>query len=126
MKLNTRQLAFCREYMVDSNAKQAALRAGYAPKTAEHNASKLLCHVGIKENIARRQRNREVKCEATVDMVLHGLLDIAQANGKGAVRAWELIGKHLGMWDERRETQDSWNVLAAEAKEARDAAVRED
>ena len=34
--LNDRQKRFCDEYLVDGNAKQAALRAGYSPKTAEY------------------------------------------------------------------------------------------
>ena len=32
--MNARQKRFCDEYLIDCNAKQAAIRAGYSPKTA--------------------------------------------------------------------------------------------
>jgi len=41
-ELNPKQLRFCHEYIIDCNGKQAAIRAGYAPKNAEITASKYL------------------------------------------------------------------------------------
>ena len=40
--LNPKQKRFVSEYLIDLNAKQAAIRAGYSPKTAEVQASRLL------------------------------------------------------------------------------------
>lgn len=51
--LTAKQLAFCKEYVVDHNGTQAAIRAGYSEKTAQEQASRLLCNVMIKEEIGR-------------------------------------------------------------------------
>ena len=51
--LNPKQAAFCREYIRDCNGRQAAIRAGYAPKTAEVMAAKLLRIVKVKTEISR-------------------------------------------------------------------------
>ena len=40
--LTKKQRLLCREYMIDMNGKLAAIRAGYSPKTAEQQASRLL------------------------------------------------------------------------------------
>ena len=117
MALNARQTAFCREYMVDGIAEQAALRAGYAPKTARHMAHRLLAHVGIKAEIARRQARQEQVAEVTVAEVVAGLRRCALS---GNVRAWELLGKHIGMWEERAEGNDSWNRLTVDAAQPED------
>jgi len=54
--LNARQLRFVEEYVVDLNATQAAIRAGYSAKTASQSASRLLRHVKVAERIAARQK----------------------------------------------------------------------
>ena len=41
MALTDKQKRFCEEYLIDLNATQAAIRAGYSPKTAEQTASRL-------------------------------------------------------------------------------------
>ncbi len=58
-----KQAKFCEEYIVDLNAKQAAIRADYSPKTAEQQASRLLSNVKIQNYIKqlKRQRANELK-----------------------------------------------------------------
>ncbi|HSP41826.1 MAG TPA: terminase small subunit, partial [Luteolibacter sp.] len=51
--LSAKQAAFCREYLVDLNGTQAAIRAGYSEKTARSQAGRLLTKVDIEEEIAR-------------------------------------------------------------------------
>ena len=51
--LNPRQLAFCREYAVDHNGTQAAIRAGYTPSGAEVQAVRLLKDDRVRAEIAR-------------------------------------------------------------------------
>lgn len=51
--LTNKQIAFCREYVKDSNGKQAAIRAGYSVKTAEVIASQVLRLVKVKQEIGR-------------------------------------------------------------------------
>jgi phage terminase small subunit len=52
--LNAKQTAFVREYLIDSNGKQAAIRAGYAPKNAEVRASELLRKSKVKSLLAEK------------------------------------------------------------------------
>lgn len=48
MKLTDRQKTFCEEYLIDLNATQAAIRAGYSPATANRIGSRLLTNVVIR------------------------------------------------------------------------------
>lgn len=45
--MTDKQARFCEEYMIDLNATQAAIRAGYSPKTANEQAARLLANVSI-------------------------------------------------------------------------------
>lgn len=49
--MNEKQVRFCEEYIIDHNATQAAIRAGYSEKTAPQIASRLLRDVKVKEKI---------------------------------------------------------------------------
>ena len=49
MSLNLRQQLFVQEYLKDPNATQAAIRAGYSPRTAHSCGPRLLENVGVKE-----------------------------------------------------------------------------
>lgn len=51
--LNPKQKAFCREYNKDFNGTQAAIRAGYSPKTANEQAARLLAKVSVQAEIKR-------------------------------------------------------------------------
>jgi len=51
--LNPKRLAFCREYVADSNGTQAAIRAGYSENTAQEQASQLLSILMVQQEIAR-------------------------------------------------------------------------
>lgn len=79
-KLNNRQKRFCDEYLVDLNATQAAIRAGYTAKYANTNAFKLLQNTAIKDYIQKRQADRMERTEITQDMVLRELALIAFSN----------------------------------------------
>ena len=79
-KLNDRQKKFCDEYLIDLNATQAAIRAGYTAKYANTNANKLLQNTTIAEYIAERQEARQKRTEITQDMVLREIANIAFAN----------------------------------------------
>ncbi len=49
--MNEKQVRFCEEYIIDHNATQAAIRAGYSPKTAGVQACELLKKPNIQEKI---------------------------------------------------------------------------
>lgn len=62
MALTGKQEMFCREYLIDLNATQAAIRSGYSVKTANRIAAKLLSKVDIQNRIAelKAKRNEDV------------------------------------------------------------------
>ncbi len=69
-KLTDPQIKFCLEYIKDFNATQAAIRAGYSPKTAVVQASRLLSKANIQEYIQQRAQKIEEKSEIDLAMVL--------------------------------------------------------
>jgi phage terminase small subunit len=69
MSLNPKQQRFVAEYLVDLNATQAAIRAGYSAKWAEKNATRLTGNDGIVAAIAEGTKKQLAKVELTADMV---------------------------------------------------------
>ncbi|EMA4560283.1 terminase small subunit [Klebsiella pneumoniae] len=78
MALTDKQEMFCREYLIDLNATQAAIRAGYSARTANRTASENLSKPDIQSRIAelKAQRNDLVGINATY--VLNRLVEIDQ------------------------------------------------
>lgn len=78
--LTAKQEAFCREYLVDFNATQAALRAGYAKKSARQQAADLLSkpNIAARLQVLMEERNKRVDVDA--DWVLRRLVMIASAD----------------------------------------------
>ena len=79
-KLTARQQRFCDEYLIDLNATQAAIRAGYSEKTAMEQGYQLLQKTSVAEYIAERKADRIERTEITQDMVLKELAIIAFSN----------------------------------------------
>jgi phage terminase small subunit len=71
--LTARQKLFVLEYLKDLNATQAAIRAGYSPKTAQEQSSRLLSNVMVAEEIAKEDKKLFDKLELTAEMVLKGV-----------------------------------------------------
>lgn len=80
MALTPKQKRFCEEYLIDLNATQAAIRAGYSLKTAEQTASRLLRNVKVQEYIAKRQKELSRSTEITQERVIKELALIAFSN----------------------------------------------
>ena len=104
--LQTKRQSFAREFLVDHNATQAAVRAGYSERTAKQQGSRLLTYADVQAEIAELERaQREVEA---VDRhyVLTGLRRLAEtAESESArVRSLELLGKSLKMFTETVET----------------------
>ncbi|EOC0077717.1 terminase small subunit [Cronobacter turicensis] len=78
MALTGKQEMFCREYLIDLNATQAAIRAGYSVKTANRTASENLSKPDIQNRIAelKNKRNEDVGINAAY--VLQRLVEIDQ------------------------------------------------
>lgn len=78
--LTTKQTLFVREYLIDLNATQAAIRAGYSSRTAEAQGSKVLNERKVAAAIAAAMQERAERTELTADMVIAELRKIAFAN----------------------------------------------
>ena len=101
--LTPKQQRFVEEYLVDLNATQAAIRAGYSVKTAKEQGSQNLTKLHIREAVEVAKAKRTERTEITQDMVIEGLhkeatRDDASASHGARVAAWGHLGKHLGMF----------------------------
>lgn len=130
VKLSDKQEMFCREYLVDLNGTQAALRAGYAKSGASVQASRLLANDKIRARVQELKDERAKELDLDAFWVLKRLKDISdrsmqaepvkeydpdtgsfietgtyEFDSTGANRATELIGKHIGMFDPKLPVQ---------------------
>lgn len=79
-KLTDKQRMFCLEYIVDLNATQAAIRAGYSENTAQEIGSQNLSKLIIQNEIQELIKKRSERTEITADMVLKELAKIGFSN----------------------------------------------
>lgn len=77
MPLTLKQQLFVAEYLIDLNATQAAIRAGYSPKTAQEQSSRLLSKAMVAQAVAEGARIRCEKAELTAVRVLEEIRRIA-------------------------------------------------
>ncbi len=77
-ELSPKQDMFCREYLIDLNATQAAIRAGYSAKTANVKGAQLLAIVSIQNRIAELLEKRTKQVSADAAYVLRRLVEIDQ------------------------------------------------
>ena len=129
--MTDKQSIFVQEYLKDLNATQAALRAGYSHKTAYSIGQRLLKNVEVSTAIHSAMSERQKRANLTADYVLENLNEIAQRcmqkfpvmvkgeqaidddgrhiwtfDAKNALRALELIGKHIGMFNDKNREQE--------------------
>ena len=107
-KLTPKQQRFVDEYLIDLNATQAAIRAGYSEKTAYSVGHENLKKPEIQKAIEEAQEKLSNKAQVTVEMVVQGLLNEAKDLSEGStqsarVSAWAHLGKHLGMFKDKIE-----------------------
>jgi phage terminase small subunit len=76
-RLRPQQVRFVQEYLVDVNGTQAAIRAGYSPRTAQEQASRLLSNVMVAAAIAQAQAARSERTQVSQDAVLQELAALA-------------------------------------------------
>lgn len=77
MDLTAKQKRFVDEYLVDLNATQAAIRAGYSKKTAQEQSARLLSNVMVQQRVQDQMKAREQRTGITQDRVLQELARIA-------------------------------------------------
>ena len=79
-KLTAKQQKFVDEYLIDLNATQAAIRAGYSKRTAKDIACENLAKPNIQEKIQEAMNQREERTKITQDMIVQELAKIAFSN----------------------------------------------
>lgn len=108
--LNDKQEMFCREYLKDLNATQAAVRAGYSKRSAYNQGSQLLTKRTVQERIATLKAKRIEKTEADADHVLKRLIEIDMLDIADILDDEGNI-KPMSMWSEAwRRSIDSFDI----------------
>ena len=131
--LTPKQQRFVEEYLIDLNATQSAIRAGYSEKTASEQGSRMLGNVKVQAAIQEAQNKRTERTEITQDYVLSNIQKVIERcmqqeavqardgspllvegpdgdlaclfefKENGALKGLELLGKHLGMFKDKIE-----------------------
>ena len=118
--MNAKQKRFCDEYLIDCNATQAAIRAGYSPKTAKQIGQEILTKPDLKKYIDEQLEQIHSEKTADAQEVLEYLTAVMRGEhteqvlkliGEGVqtvtdidvsarerLKAAELIGKRYGMF----------------------------
>jgi len=78
MALTDKQEMFCREYLIDLNATQAAIRAGYSEKTSNEQGARLLANVSVQNRISELKAERNDRIDIDAGYVLRRLIEIDQ------------------------------------------------
>lgn len=141
-KLTDKQKRFCDEYLIDLNATQAAIRAGYKDTYAHTNATKLLQNTTVKQYIDARMAEKEKELIADQDEVLKYLTSVlrgesqsteivVEGTGEGCseartilkepsekdrLKAAELLGKRYGIYTEKVKAEVVIPVFGGEEK----------
>jgi len=102
-ELNTKQKRFCEEILVDDNATQAAIRAGYSQRSASSIGNENLKKPKIQKYISQLKEARKLRTQVTADRILQELATMAFAE-KGIkpghkLKALGMLGKHVGIFD---------------------------
>lgn len=127
MALNEKQKQFYKEYIIDTNATQSAIRAGYSKKTAYSQGQRLLKNVEGQKYLAELMAEKESKLIADQDEVLKYLTSVLRGESqsteivvegigdgmseartidkapseKDRLKAAELLGKRYGLYTEK-------------------------
>jgi len=136
-KLTAKQRRFCDEYLIDLNATQAAIRAGYSKHYAHTNTTKLLQNTMVKEFLKNRMDEKEKTLIADQDEVLRYLTSVLRGENqsteivvegtglgcskartvlkepseKDRLKAAELLGKRYGLYTDKVDVNGALPVV---------------
>lgn len=118
--LNPRQARFVDEYLVDLNATQAAIRAGYSAKTAEQTASRLLRNVKVAAAVDAAKEARKERTQTLADRTVAEIARIAFSRMRWFAR-WgpseQLLGRSAVTLTPSDELTDDADACVAEISE---------
>ena len=111
--LTPKQARFVLEYMIDLNATQAAIRAGYTPHYADRQGKKLVEKRRVKEAIRVQMAARESRTLITQDRVLQEIARVAFSD----IRNVAEIGPMGVYFKDLKEVGDDAAAAVSEAKQ---------
>lgn len=142
--MTPKQERFVTEYLVDLNATQAAIRAGYAEKSAAAEGSRLLANATVSAAVQKAMARRSERTEATQDYVLTSIMEtmerckqavpVRYQNGdqvfvdtpdgeiapaykfeaSAVLKGAELLGRHLAMFTDKVDSRVTVQNLSDE------------
>ncbi|MDX1489247.1 MAG: terminase small subunit [Acidiferrobacterales bacterium] len=120
MSLTPKQQRFVGEYLIDLNATQAAIRAGYSEHTAKQQGYENLTKPYVQEAIAEAMLERSERTELSQDWVLAELRNvhavaIKDGNLAAANKSLELLGRHLGLFTDNLKLSGGVQISHEEA-----------
>lgn len=118
-KLTEKQKRFCEEYLIDLNATQAAIRAGYSPDTSEAIGSENLRKPQLRARINAAIAERSKRTGVTADRVVRELAKLAFVN------ATDVIDTQHGTVLENASREDTACISAVKVKVGEDFTERE-
>ena len=107
-KLTKKEDRFCMEYVIDYNGTQAAIRAGYKESDAPTRAHRLLKKAEVSARVRELQHELAQRLALSEDFVVLEAMATyrsckALGDAKNALKALQLIGNHLGMFDKKKQ-----------------------
>ena len=98
-KLAPKRFAFVQEYIKDLNGTQAAIRAGYSPRSAPVTSTRLLMDANVKESIQEYKEMAAKRSQVSIDRIVEEYRRIAFANTTDGIQV-------RGGWVQITDTDD--------------------
>lgn len=140
--MNEKQKQFCNEYLIDFNGTQAAIRAGYSPKSAYSTANENLRKPEIQSYLKELIENRNERTKITQDDVIKDIIEVKNRcmqkapvmfmgkqvqdesgnnlwkfDSQGATKALDMLAKHTGIYEiDNKQKNSVLNLAEAAAK----------
>ena len=113
VKLTNKQKRFCDEYLIDLNATQSAIRAGYSKKTAGSVGNENLKKPQIQAYIEERMQEKEDNAIAKQDEVLKYLTSVLRGESQSEVVVVEGLGEGVSQARKMSKRPDEKERLKA-------------
>lgn len=115
--LTDKQKRFCEEYIIDLNATQASIRAGYSKDTANVQGAQNLSKLNIQEYISQLQQNKAEELNITFNDIATGVYNIAikdDARDNDKLKAFDQLSKMFGHYEKDNSQKKTDVILPTE------------